>query len=1167
MSLDEDQLDELDIVEEDLEEDVDDGIAATADEGGEEGGLDATQGDVNGGAKYNARDVNDQIFEELVLGPGMADEVRNVWQAFLAGAESREAAGEAIYAALFDSAPSLQSLFKTPRAVMAMRFMNGLNTIINNLHDPKTLKMIVETLGFQHLDLEVTPPRVLIFRDAIVDLLQMEMGTRFTAKAREGWLTFLNYVGGSYIYVRVKFAERLKVLASSWAIATKSSDADAANEENAAEAAEEGDGFSSDKMGQSSTYQDDADTRKQKLLKERLEAEQKKKRMTKFSKFFRNTGFMSSGEGGPGHEGGATSMSLKGDGSGEYGRDLRNTSIPTTFDEMFAFNAAVMGFGNSSWMNEILSAFDNIVRNVTNSYRLQEECDVLALRISKYKGTINLPQFKAVMLASLRSLCKDWGSLHEVSWSWLWDNVERMIKALMGKPQVQQRALTNFFNGLGERELGIVRREVYTKFFALAPAGQDYFKQSTTRLFFIADKLVMMTLDMYKEPKKMVEDISALGLRHVGYGIPTDLFGPFVTACVQVVRMLTDDDAAEEAFRWSLSLISRILTRVINEGSTIVMKAINLNSAKSLKRAVACAPRGKRTLWMLNVQVGTQSISPLMWAIETGSLEAARAIIVDLLTIRADRERYYYGMDIMFERHPDLVKRLCLDAPALLPTLLDGLIWRSRVTENGQRRVNYYIRHFIVDSEGGFSKATEVMTDNNDPKIVCHPVVTMVTDMIWGRVAFRTFLYGKAWFLFTLVVFISSQSVLNHLNTHHVYIDDIESSSGHHRRLEPGENPFQIRLAIFCCRCFIYAFSMGQWMLFHAKYTIRDIRLNDLVQVGSFRLPAHLCVWQGAASMALTVLLVLMLTLEPIIHCAPYAGEHIFTEHCYEGEAVLFPYSIMSTLAMLIYFLLLSDLSVFSTRVSAFVLVCTRVLSEVLLFLFALIFIVLAFACAVSALEQDDPDFAGIPFSGLQLFKITFGMFSGLHYDMLMQYPALMFTVVIYVITTIIFMLNLLIAQLGCAYQATYQDMLGYARLNRGRIVTDTMPSVSSQRWEFFVDSLRLHERVEFGEGDLGLSGGIQVFEAASANVTTMDMIRRFGGSTSVLAQWPEENVGDDDEDRFEKLEKLIEKAMKRMRSGKSGKRGADSSHGASGVDSSGTADMHGSADSVSMSE
>merc|ERR1712087_689221 len=102
---------------------------------------------------------------------------------------------------------------------MAMRFMNGLNQIVNASTDPKNLKIVVETLGFQHGDLEVTIPRVVIFRDAIVDLLQVEMGGRFTKNGRDGFCTFLNYVGGAYIYVRLKFTDRLKILASSWATA------------------------------------------------------------------------------------------------------------------------------------------------------------------------------------------------------------------------------------------------------------------------------------------------------------------------------------------------------------------------------------------------------------------------------------------------------------------------------------------------------------------------------------------------------------------------------------------------------------------------------------------------------------------------------------------------------------------------------------------------------------------------------------------------------------------------------------------------------------------------------------------------------------------------------------------------------------------------------------
>merc|ERR1711897_89987 len=153
-------------------------------------------------------------------------------------------------------------------------------------------------------------------------------------------------------------------------------------------------------------------------------------------------------------------------------------------------------------------------------------------------------------------------------------------------------------------------------------------------------------------------------------------------------------------------------------------------------------------------------------------------------------------------------------------------------------------------------------------------------------------------------------------------------------------------------------------------------------------------------------------------------------------------------------------------------------------------------------------------------------------------------------------MSSLLIAQLNCSYQATYQVMLGFARLNRGKIITETMPSVGRQRWDRFVASLRLESRIEFGEGDIGLAGGIQVFEPASANITTVDMIRRFGGSTSPSVQWPEEeNAGDDEEDRFDRMEKLIEKAMKRMTSGsKGGKKGSGqgSSMGQSSSDQGG---------------
>ncbi|CAE8684015.1 unnamed protein product [Polarella glacialis] len=734
-------------------------------------------------------EVQDQSFDEVKFPADTVEEVQAIWNAFLTTASSREAAGEAIYASLFDAAPSLQVLFKTPRAVMALRIMSGINSIVNNMSNPSSLKITVETLGFQHLDLEVTVPRVIMFRDAIIDLFEMELGDRLTSKAKIGWRSILNYVGGAYIYVRVNYAERLKIIASSWATANNKIAELVAGQQEGEEEGEE----------------------------EEEEAQRNPDRKTT-------------------NDLGKIPDTITIPGSEDRETEKKSTmKVPTTFDEMFMFNSAVMGFGQNMWMEEILESFDTIVKNVSNSYRLQEECDTLALRISKYKGTVNLAEFKAVMLASLRSMVpKDWNSAHEVAWTWLWSNVERMLKSLMGKPKVQEKALERFLMSMTEDNQNFFRRELYKRFFILAPAGQDFFKQSTTRLYWLADRVVEMTIEMYRDPRKSVEQISTVGLRHVGYGVPTEFFAPYVTGAVEVVRSMTSDETAEDAFRWSLSLIARMLVRTINEGST----------------AVACAPRGKRALWMLNITVGTQSISPLYWAIESGSLETANEMIIDLLTIRADRDNYYYGCDDLFERHRDVIFRLSSMAEVLLPTLLDGLIWRSRLTKHGQRRVNYYIQHLLMDAEGKFCQALEWLVDKQDPVIVCHPVVVLFSDLLWTRAALRTFLLGRCWFVFTLIVFFTSQAIMQEL--HDGDITDVE------------------RIATFGLRSFIYLGSFCPLLYYHIKMSFKDFKSGSLNRRLGIPVPQYFGDYKSKVSALLVLALAVMLIQEPILWCLQY---------------------------------------------------------------------------------------------------------------------------------------------------------------------------------------------------------------------------------------------------------------------------------------------------------
>mmetsp|Transcript_56346 Transcript_56346/g.91182 ORF Transcript_56346/g.91182 Transcript_56346/m.91182 type:complete len:1208 (+) Transcript_56346:127-3750(+) len=1162
-------------------------------------------------------EIQVESLNDLEIGRHLVQGVQDSWRAFLDNSESDQAAGEAIYSALFEGAPSLQPLFITPRAVQSVRFLNGIKNFVHVINNPTQLKVAVETLGFGHLNIEVTIPRVMIFRDALIDLLEGDLGDDFGPAAREGWMTLLSYIGGALIYVRTNYAERLRILADSWKAANrkdvpvkvveerkKKKEKKAVKEENGTANGIEQNGADPlaglDLDGLSNSDASSQSGSEGNFILNEAQKQTRPSMMSrlKTSVFGQNGSAQASG-------GDNKDSGKKHDTNSKFKMHMGGADVPRTFEEMFQWNCAVMGLAGRTWMKEVLVVFDAIVTNVSDSTRLQQECSVLAIKIGKcgWTGPVNLTEYKSCMLAALRSLLpKVWDSNYEVAWNWLWDNVEILLKKNMGQPLIWekslQKCLTETLDVATQYEF---RKDCYERFFTAAPGGQDYFKQSNTRLHFIAERITWMTLELLQEPWKMVDDISALGLRHVGFGIPTDLFGPLATAYIEVFGRYVADDLAVEAYRWSIGLISQMLVQTITEGSTIVMKAINTNSEKQLQRAVACAPRGKRAMWMLNIAVGTQSISPFYWSIESGSMEAAKAMILDLLTIRADRDNYYYGSDSLFERHPDVVQRLCADAQALLPILLDGLIWRSRLTQGGQRRVNFYIKHLVQDADGKFNQALEWLVEAGDPKILCHPVVVLFSDLVWTRLVNMFFLLGKAWFLFTLTLFIVSQSILQHLN------------EGHQQQ--------ETRNAIFGFRCFIYLFSMGQLLRVQLRFAISDIKAGRWVRVaGIIQVPDYLTSWKNSVSLILMILLMIMLSQEPILWClshydaaeetseeilahreedlahaasaaaggsasgaASAAASHLapavaaghrllsaaasavlgasaaaaavsgasvavsnngdlFTQHCPEGDENIKVYAPISMLAMLLYWTLIVDLTVFSTRISAFVLVCGRVISELGLFIMASLFLIVAFASAISALNHHNPDFKGIPKGMMSLAEIALSMYPTEKYAEMQETTIVLVCVSLYNILVVIFLLNLLIAQLNGAYQSVYADMVGYARLNRGSIIGETMQVISSRRWSRWLAGVKLDERLEFNEGDVGLAGGVQVLEPANANPTNVDMIHRFGGSTSPAMQWPKEDGADNESDKFERLEKVILRATKKMSGKKGGKSGAGGS-------------------------
>jgi uncharacterized membrane protein YgcG len=381
----------------------------------------------------------------------------------------------------------------------------------------------------------------------------------------------------------------------------------------------------------------------------------------------------------------------------------------------------------------------------------------------------------------------------------------------------------------------------------------------------------------------------------------------------------------------------------------------------------------------------------------------------------------------------------------------------------------------------------------------------------------------------TLLVFLTAQSIFRHVN--------------------PDNKQDFDRNVVFALRLFIYCISLSQLVWNHCHKWHKAWKNSDFYRYfGKVPLPRYLENWQEAIRMVLMLLIIGMLILEPIIWCLQDDGGELFTEDCKASENIEFTYSFLSMCAMFLYFVLLLDLAVLSTQVSAYVLVCFRMTSEVSLFLLALFGVTLAFSCSISVVKHSQEDFKGIPKGFLTLLEIAMRMRSGKSYETYEKDPTVLMCVFVFLFLVTIFLMNMLIAQLTCAYESIYSDMVGYARLERVEIIVTTMPMVSQRDWEKFTNALALDEKTEFNVGDLGVTGGLQVFEPASQNPTTKDAIKRFGGSTSVDMPWPADDEGEGDEnDKFERMEKLIQKALKRLTKSGSGKGGGSRSGSGSG--------------------
>ncbi|CAE7657366.1 mqo, partial [Symbiodinium sp. CCMP2456] len=387
--------------------------------------------------------------------------------------------------------------------------------------------------------------------------------------------------------------------------------------------------------------------------------------------------------------------------------------------------------------------------------------------------------------------------------------------------------------------------------------------------------------------------------------------------------------------------------------------------------------------------------------------------------------------------------------------------------------------------------ALQWLCTHGDAKITSHPAVCLAADTVWFRFAVFYFILGRFYFLLTALVFATSQAFL----FHHDY-----------------KETFEENIATLCCRVFIYLGCLPSMMFSLTRKLYGDFKQGSITHFCGrcFPIPDSLKSFQVVGQLGLMWTFVFMFALEPITYCVnsrAASNYELFSVLCPEGQQIMDVYSILSSIALLIYWFLLTDFSLLSMRVSAFLLVCFYLISEVVLFVLALTFLILAFSTAISALNHHIEDFETVPAWMRALLQISLGMFPNTHYDDFQVEVTVLVAISVFVALVFIFLVNLLIAQLNQAYHNMFEDIYGNARLTRAAVIVQVMAQVPRKRWQNFLNNLAFDQPLEFNEGDVGIAGGIQILEPASAKIVTSDAVKRYGGSTAPTMPWPVEET------------------------------------------------------------
>jgi len=1013
---------------------------------------------------------------------------------------SEEELGALFYDTLFDLAPNLKPVFNKPRQILSSKFIEMMSTMVSFHGDPMRMEEQITWLGFRHIKYGAKPEHSKVLGDVLVETMARAVEEDWTMDMADAWHELWHKACDEMMSVIKDATQYGSAVQCMWTkVRSRSTEATF--------------GSTLRKLLLSGTewvshlshgILEGDDPKKDKKQKEK--EKEKEKEMQKETKGFMIRLHDTAKSPGPARRASALSF-LQGTASppnkengglasADQSRRPSSADTPapatrptqlqqgTTFknmlqrDDLLEDNSSESdAIGRYFWvmMTELLVL-------LWEPEKQNERLIVMTTRLHGWGiRTKHLPTIgEAIGEACRRVLKNDWSSIMQDGWTWWWGvTSKQMAKTLYVCEQDHARIITQSWELCKERSSTLQLGELFFKELnRMAPHIMFLFKRpkiiQAAQFVAVVDALVAFV----EEPEAFFEGFKALTIRHIKYGVKAEYakaFGKSILFGIETTLAEAFDDETREVWQMLWMRASSCVARALNVGTNPVVVSLVQGDVDKMRDSINCSERGLRFEWLTNVDINGESISPIYWSLKDGNIAMVKFLVADLLTIRADREMYYYGREVLFDRHPDIVLKLCQECPdVLIDTLLQGLMWHSKEVEDGQLRVNYYIQDLYCDPDKEpdvWKQTLAVLVTEGHPRMFAHPVARKLLEVKWKRFGRNYFLIVQSVYVLILTLF-----MIGHVeHRHECSYQPIRYVTGSFSVL------FTCAQAAVCFRHFKNGWIANNEILFNAP------------------VPS----WIADTSNVMRLLSLFLISISSFVDCCDCTEDWL--EGTHNGKYVVCMG--MNSVAGIILWGVLMQSLVLSTRLASLTYTLGLFGREILRNLVVVLVFVCSFGTALTALKQEHC--STFLLAIIHLARFVLGVD---HQAISFVDPLGLLFLFGFIIVVVVGMFNILIAQMLGSVAQVAEATVGFAMQHQASICIH-MESIMPMSWRKEIyGEMKFDESVTFDSGHAGPSGAIQEMEPASIRNSAYyfpDRVLRFTGDTSPKDPWPTTNLED----------------------------------------------------------